>query len=77
MRYIMTFLETNLKEGDKWTDLHDTTTVKKMYRDVQHCLVMQNDGRINIDGRWDSHLKWHKIVNLLCKIEQQRQGAGN
>ena len=71
MRYLMTFLETKLKASNKWTDIHDTTTVTKMYRDVENCLVIRNDGRIDGDGRRDSQLKWKTMVNLIRNIEKQ------
>jgi hypothetical protein len=71
LRFVMTYIETNVREANRWTDDHSATSIAQKFRAVEHNFIITSSNRSH--DRRDSQIKWQTMVQLLRKKESQHR----
>jgi hypothetical protein len=66
----MTYVETKVREADKWVDNHDAMSIAQMFWVVEHYFIISSN---RSHDRRDSEIKWQTMVQLLRKKERQHR----
>jgi hypothetical protein len=70
LRFVMTFVETKVREANRWVDDHNARSIAEMFRVVEHHFIISSN---RSHDRRNSQIKWQTMVQLLRKKERQNR----